>query len=202
MVFKGLQVDRDASSHKNTVLLQEIDGNRELTIELGAMEGMALSLVLHQEALPRPLTHDLILLCLKALQAQFLQAEITAFKEGLFYAAIEFRQNHKRIRIDCRPSDALTLALRTNKPIFAMDSVLEAVAGKIDESGSKTHVPPLHIPDAAADMVRRVSAGHVLDIMNASPHRGSIAIDEDDPKQKERLLDLLRCLEPSTRQKM
>jgi bifunctional DNase/RNase len=49
---------------------------------------------------------------------------ITELKEGTFYAMIELRQNGSRYSVSSRPSDAIALAVRSNTPIFAEETVL------------------------------------------------------------------------------
>jgi bifunctional DNase/RNase len=49
---------------------------------------------------------------------------ITELKEGTFYAMIELRQNGNRFSVSSRPSDAIALAVRSNTPIFAEETVL------------------------------------------------------------------------------
>ncbi|MCR5812971.1 MAG: bifunctional nuclease family protein [Desulfovibrio sp.] len=198
MMFKGLIVNAEKTSDRHTIVLQEVEGLRELRLELGSMESMALSLVMRPEKLPRPLTHDLLLLCLKGLHAQLAHVEITDFSDGMYYAVLEIHRGTKRLRIDCRPSDAITLALRNQRPIF----VSEALLGQSSEQ-AKTHDDciPLSTPDAATDMQRRTSADHLLHMLSADPERHKQSF-ENTPKENEKLLELLRCLEPSTRQKM
>ncbi|MCR4666671.1 MAG: bifunctional nuclease family protein [Desulfovibrio sp.] len=193
----------DTSTEESVYLLtlSEADGPRYLTIEIGAMEGMILTFVLNREKLPRPLTHDLLLLCLKALQASFVKAEITALRQGMYYAAIELHRSRKRIRIDCRPADAITLACRTQKPIYVKESLLKGLDEE-DESPQveKDCIPYMRTPDAAADMARTASASHILDIMSLTRE----SREERSPEQEneEKLLELLKSLEPETRHKM
>ena len=198
MTVKGLILSDEKTSDKHTIILQENDGLRELRLELGSMESMAISLVMHPEQLPRPLTHDLLLLCLKGLHAQLAHVEITDIREGMYYAVLEIHRGTKRLRIDCRPSDAITLALRSARPIFVSEDLLveSAKQGEAQEDSI-----PLTTPDAATDMQRRTSADHLLHMLSADPERTSQSL-ERNPQENERLLELLRWLEPSTRRKM
>ncbi|WP_300909559.1 bifunctional nuclease domain-containing protein, partial [uncultured Desulfovibrio sp.] len=69
----GLTIDPQTKNPM--VILKETDGEVVLPIWLGAMEAMAISLVLNNERLPRPLTHDLLLMSLNALRAALLHVE-------------------------------------------------------------------------------------------------------------------------------
>lgn len=82
------------------------------------MEAMAISLVLNNESLPRPLTHDLFLMTLKAFKAELRRVEINDLREGTFYAVLVLSGPEGRTRVDCRPSDAIALAMRAGAPIL------------------------------------------------------------------------------------
>ena len=53
---------------------------------------------------------------------------VTELRENTFHATITIRQNGSELEIDSRPSDAIALAVRTDAPIFADDSVIEESA--------------------------------------------------------------------------
>jgi hypothetical protein len=43
----------------------------------------------------------------------------------------------KSMEVDCRPSDAIALAVRAQVPIFAEESVLEKAGVRLDEEGQQ-----------------------------------------------------------------
>jgi uncharacterized protein len=51
----------------------------------------------------------------------------------VFYAKISMRQGEKPIEIDCRPSDAIAIALRFKAPIYVADHVLEEGQWEVSE---------------------------------------------------------------------
>ena len=183
------------------ILLREYFGRgRTLAIPVGSIEGMALSLVLNNEILPKPLTHDLVLACLRTFNAKLSYAEITSFNDGIFEAYIVFSQKQKGFRLEARPSDAITLAVRSGQPIYVDESVFKSVDETQKESSKKLTVPNPTV-DAASDMLKRTSAKHVVEIMSLARHHS----DGIPPRIKlhdDQLLELLRCLEPENRQKM
>ena len=77
------------------------------------------------------LTHDLIGLILKGLEASIERVLINDVDEGTFFARIILRMENelgkKIIELDARPSDSIVLALQMKKPIFVADKVLENV---------------------------------------------------------------------------
>lgn len=122
----GLTVDPQTKTP--IVVLCEKDGETILPIWVGAMEAMAVSLVLHKEDLPRPLTHDLMLLSIKALKGALHHVEINDLKDGVYYAELALHGPEGESRVDCRPSDAVALALRADVPILVSDVVLQRSA--------------------------------------------------------------------------
>ena len=77
----------DAASKTPVVYLRQVDGEARLSILVGAMEALSISLMLNGEQLPRPLTHDLLLMCLKAMGARLGGVEICDMRDGLYLAA-------------------------------------------------------------------------------------------------------------------
>ncbi len=86
----------------------------------------------------RPLTHDLMRDILRALGIELRQVNITALRDGIFFADLVFSNG---ATVSARPSDSIALALRTGTTIFANDDIL-------DEAG----VP---IPDEQEDEVEK-----------------------------------------------
>ncbi len=124
MRILGLSVDSTAKTP--ILLLQEEGGSaRVLPIWIGSMEAMSISLALSGKHLPRPLTHDLTMTLVDALGGTIESIEITNFDNGTFYADIVLRQGEKLQRVDCRPSDGVTLAVKLNMPIYVHPEVLE-----------------------------------------------------------------------------
>jgi RNA polymerase sigma factor (sigma-70 family) len=104
------------------VLLKEKGGERVLPIWIGAAEGDALALQLGGEAMPRPLTADLMARLLEAAGARVERVVVNSLREGTFYATVELESGKE---IDSRPSDALNLAARVGAPILVDDTVME-----------------------------------------------------------------------------
>ena len=53
---------------------------------------------------------------------------VTELRENTFYALITVSVDGTELEIDSRPSDAIALAVRSDAPIFADDSVIEESA--------------------------------------------------------------------------
>lgn len=194
----------DAGSRTPVVHLRQVDGMARLSILVGAMEALSISLMLNGEQLPRPLTHDLLLMCLKALGARLGGVEICDMRDGIYYAALNLRLKDKAIRLDCRPSDAVALALRAQAPIFVRASLLttnDEQAAQGDSTASAPQAPLPQHPDAATDMARQVEARRKADALNSLLLRGR-ELPHADPDVERRYRELLRVLEPVTLHKM
>ena len=104
------------------VLLKETQGERYLPIWIGPMEATAIAYAQQGLVPVRPLTHDLMRDILEALDVQLRTVNITALRNGTFYADLIFSNGKE---VSARPSDSIALALRTGATIFAADEILE-----------------------------------------------------------------------------
>lgn len=111
------------------VILRTRTGDKDvqLPIRIGAIEAAAISMGVNGSPSRRPMTHDLLLSAIKALDAA-LESVIIAKVEGTtFFARLNIRLANDELRlVDARPSDALALAVRTGTPIFASEDVVDA----------------------------------------------------------------------------
>ena len=123
MEIKGLMLD--PSSNVPIVVLRDADDTVFLPIWIGAFEANAIALRLEGIEPPRPMTHDLLRAVLGALDTIVKQIVITDLRENTFYASAFLTRGEDSFELDCRPSDAIALALRTEAPILVMPAVLE-----------------------------------------------------------------------------
>lgn len=110
------------------ILLKEINGNRRLPIIIGAFEAQAIALEIEGIKPPRPLTHDLLKSIIDNMGALVTEVLIDELRENTFYAKIILEMSSLTNEIDARPSDAIALAVRSQAPIYASESVMEAAA--------------------------------------------------------------------------
>lgn len=116
------------------VLLKEKGGERVLPIWIGEPEAAALALELGGEAMPRPMTADLMAKLLGAAGAAVERVTVNSLREDTFYATITLATGAGTEEVDARPSDALNLAVRVGAPIFVDDGVMEhAFTGDLDD---------------------------------------------------------------------
>jgi uncharacterized protein len=110
------------------VLLKEQGGERRLPIWVGEPEAAALALQLGGEAMPRPMTSDLLAKVLEAAGASVERVAVNSLREETFYATIVLATGNGTKEVDARPSDALNLALRVDAPIYVAADVMEKSA--------------------------------------------------------------------------
>ncbi|MDA0576658.1 MAG: DUF151 domain-containing protein, partial [Verrucomicrobia bacterium] len=74
---------------------------------------------------PRPLTHDLLKNALDYLECRVKRVEVCDIREGTYYGRLVLEIGADEAEIDCRPSDAIALALRVSCPIFVHEKVMD-----------------------------------------------------------------------------
>jgi uncharacterized protein len=115
--------------------LRERRGSRGFPIVIGYNEVEEINRKLSGVEPPRPLTHDLVGRILLALGHRLHRVIISELREGTFYATLVLVPRDKGTAaagsertVDCRPSDAIALAVQTGAPILVARDVFEAVA--------------------------------------------------------------------------
>lgn len=114
------------------VLLRDKLG-RQVLIWVGRFEAYSISIALEGITFDRPMTHDLLKNILDRLGGTVDRILIDDLWQDTYYAKISVTSNGVSADIDCRPSDAIALALRTKSPIYMAESVLEQSAISEDE---------------------------------------------------------------------
>jgi len=187
--MRVLGLTLDETSHAPILLLQEEAGQELLPIWIGPLEAMAISVVLGNVPMERPLTHDLCINVLHSLKVRLSGVELVDLREGTYYAdLVLLRNNGETHRLDCRPSDAVALALRARVPIRASKALLRQAAELhrfAEEPGryamTNTTVQKL-VVQLHTDKSSHANAGQNT--------------------EQERLSELLRSLEPESKRKM
>ena len=110
---------------QRVVILKEIDGDRFLPIWIGPYEAEAITIALQEIEVSRPQTHDLIKSIITAQEGKLLRVEVSGLIEDVYYANLILQTNEKETAVDCRPSDAIALAVRTHVPIFVERDVMD-----------------------------------------------------------------------------
>ena len=117
-----LGVRVEAQNDQPVVLLREKFGNRYLPIWSGAAEATSIVYAQQKMVTLQPLTHDLMRDILNAVNVQMMSATIVALRDGIFYADLNFSTGST---VSSRPSDAVSLAIRTGASIFVTEQILD-----------------------------------------------------------------------------
>jgi uncharacterized protein len=91
----------------------------------GGFEGQSLQLHLDGLKTERPLTYELVLDAFNRHGVTLLRADILRIVDGVFFARLITKSEGRVEELDCRPSDALNLALRASVPIAVAQTVLD-----------------------------------------------------------------------------
>lgn len=119
-----LSIDR--STGAPIVVLKEKEGdlNRILLICIGEPEAAAIQRHLEKMEPPRPMTHDLLKTLIETLDAKVMSVCVRSFEKRTFFAHTTLQVKNDNIDVDCRPSDAIALALRCEAPIYVAEDVI------------------------------------------------------------------------------
>ena len=128
MEVVGVRVEM--ATNNPIVLLKETEGERYLPIWIGPNEATAIAFAQQGMVPQRPLTHDLMRDVLEALEIRLTTVNITALRDGIFFADLIFSNGRE---VSARPSDSIALALRTGAAIFVRDEILDEAGVAIPE---------------------------------------------------------------------
>jgi bifunctional DNase/RNase len=123
----------DSMSSPQVIVLREKEGaRRSFMVHIGLFEALAINRQVHGEAMPRPLTHDLLMTLMSALGGRLLRVAISDLVEdeegnGTFYGFLVVEKEGGEVVIDCRPSDAIAMATRAACPIYVSREVIDKV---------------------------------------------------------------------------
>ena len=124
-------------THQHVVILKEKDAERYLPIWIGIHEANAIALKITGITPERPITHDLLVNVLGAVDVKVSRVVVTSLSNEVFYARIMASLDGRDLDIDARPSDAIAVAVRVGAPIYVADEVLDK-AGVLPEAGGDT----------------------------------------------------------------
>ena len=142
-------------NYQRVVILKEKSADMYLPIWIGPAEADSIAVKLQDVSVPRPLTHDLLNLVITTLGAEVSYIMVSELLNDTFYAKITIQSNGDSKEIDCRPSDAVALAVRVQVPIYVEEAVLDKAGVILDKETGK----PIPLDDAdaqASDKPREV----------------------------------------------
>jgi bifunctional DNase/RNase len=114
---------------QQVIMLREVEGERSFPIVIGIFEATSIDRRVKGMPSPRPLTHDLVASAVDHLGGEIQDIYISDLREHTYYAKLRVRHEGELIEIDCRPSDAIALAVTAKVPIYVAEDVLNEVCG-------------------------------------------------------------------------
>lgn len=114
---------------QQAMYLREVGGTRTFPILIGQFEAQAINRQLLEEEPFRPMTHTLLRNVITALGGTIEEVVITEMKEHTYFAVLKIRVGDTVHEIDCRPSDAIAMAVHYSPilPIYVAEQVLNEV---------------------------------------------------------------------------
>ena len=112
-------------SPEQVIVLREKGGSRQFPIVIGIFEAWAIDRKIKELDMPRPMTHDLLANVIGELGGRLERVVVTAIEGTTFFARLIIQQDGKQLSVDCRPSDAVALAVRLSVPIFVNREIFE-----------------------------------------------------------------------------
>src|SRR5580765_4200955 len=109
---------------QQVIMLRETEGERSFPIVIGIFEATSIDRRVRGLQTPRPLTHDLITAAIEQLGGEIQDIVISDLQEHTYFAKLRVRKEGELVEIDCRPSDAVALAVTARVPIYVSEDVL------------------------------------------------------------------------------
>jgi bifunctional DNase/RNase len=135
---------RSGREFGNAVLL--VDPNEEIVVPIfiGGTEALSIRLRLAKRKFMRPLTHDLLDSSLKSLGATMLRAQVDSLDKGVYHGTVVLQKDHRVIKLDARPSDAIALAIGNGVPVLVSRQVLDEAGIRADRLAEDTPKPTVN----------------------------------------------------------
>ena len=128
---------KEERTHLSVFLLQETTGKKVLPVLVNPLESMAVISKFTHLNFNRPMTHDLIKSIADVLGINTLRVEFYAMAKDGLRARICCIASGKTFNVECRPNDALALAVRFEAPIYAEENLLTTISFQQESGESK-----------------------------------------------------------------
>jgi uncharacterized protein len=126
----------DDEPHEMYFVVLAANSGRRLQMWMGKFEADALKLHLDGLKTERPITYELMLDAFNHHGVSVLRADVLRVVDGVFFARLITESDGRVEELDCRPSDALNIALRADVPIAVAQTLLDEAG--VDEGTDLT----------------------------------------------------------------
>ncbi|MCB1216354.1 bifunctional nuclease family protein [bacterium] len=106
------------------LFLKDMEKELYLPIWIGELEASSIELAVDNKIPPRPLTHDLMSTILGQLGVHVSRVVIDRLESSTYYAKLYLDSDGRTLEVDCRPTDAIALALRRNVKIYVSEELM------------------------------------------------------------------------------
>jgi uncharacterized protein len=115
---------------QQVIMLRETEGERSFPIVIGIFEATSIDRRVKGMPSPRPLTHDLVAAVIDLMGGELQDIFISDLREHTYFAKLRIRKDGELVEVDCRPSDAVALAVTAKVPIYVAEDVLSEALGE------------------------------------------------------------------------
>ncbi|HPA71038.1 MAG: bifunctional nuclease family protein [Spirochaetes bacterium] len=156
---KVVNIFLDKDTGAPVVLLKDLHGDDILPIVIAPLEASMIAIELEGKKPVRPLTHDLIVQLLKEFRHELKSISIHDLRNNIYFASLNLESGGTALDVDCRPSDAIAVALRTGAPIFVSRKVFALamgpgnLAGKMDKETLREVLEDIEIDDVGGKIM-------------------------------------------------
>jgi bifunctional DNase/RNase len=112
------------------IILREIEGERSFPIVIGMFEAISIDRRIKGTQWPRPMTHDLVVNMINELGGDLQDIYINDLRDHTYFAQLRVRKDGELVQVDCRPSDAIAVAVTAKVPIYVAESVIEEASSE------------------------------------------------------------------------
>jgi len=117
----------DPVSKVPVMLLKPENLEKVIPIWIGVSEANSITISLEKIDSPRPMTHDLLNSIIENLGYNVKKIFIKEIVDSTYYAELHLESNDISKIIDCRPSDAVVVALKSGAEMFISDQVYDNI---------------------------------------------------------------------------
>ena len=128
----GLRVDDDSNSP--ILLLASDDDSRIMPIWVGSIEAVNIAYAKDNVITSRPLTHELLINIIESLDAKVSELCIDDVVDNTFHAHLIIETSNGNISVPCRPSDGVSIAIRSDAPISIYKDIFDTISVEIIEN--------------------------------------------------------------------
>ena len=118
-------VIKEPLTSRYVLVLETLCGHYLVPVYIGGFEAESIYCILNKIKSPRPMTYDFISGIFEFLEEVNIdRVVVDRYEDGIYKASVYVICNKQEMRIDCRTSDAVSLALKTETPVYVEEDVL------------------------------------------------------------------------------